>query len=213
MKKLGILLLGVVFVACMMPQNGVAQQDKIKKKENHFIYTTSAALLGGMGNLVFDEGRRSLPNNKSFVVDVHQVLAYQFNPYFTLGLGVGVDVWRYTAFIPLYAHMNVNFINKPVTPHFYLNAGYAFKWYVSEKPEKGTKVIHGNRPGLQGETGIGVKIKMKENLAFYLLAHYKLQQSVIRFSDETNTAPGLTTNKSENMLYHFVGLKVAVSYF
>lgn len=216
MKK--FFVLSILIAAFILPQRVSAQRAYKKKDESHFVFATSAGLLGGVGNLVFakDEGKRSLPNNKNFVVSVQQLLAYQFNPYVTTGVGAGVDVWKRTAFIPIFANISVNMLDKDFAPYWYANVGYAFKWYVTSQPEKVTKVIHGATPGLQAESGIGLRIKMKDNFSILLLAHYKLQQSRILYSvdvpGETHYA-SLNTNRSQNMLYHFVGLKIGFIYF
>ena len=189
-------------------------QPGLKKDVSGFVYMTSLGILTGVGELKFEE--RRLPNNKNFIINLHQLIAYQFNPYITTGMGVGVDVWKRTAFIPVYAHFDVNFIDKPITPNWFINVGYAFKWYVSSQPERVTKVIHAATTGFHAETGLGVKVKIKENLEFLLAAHYKLQQSDLKYSvidPNVTNYPSISTNRAKNMLYHFVGLKVGVLYW
>ena len=211
MKK--ITIIGIIILFCAGINNSYAQRAMIKN-ESRFVYMTSVGILSGVGNLEF--GGRNLPNNKNYIIDLHQLIAYQFNPYVTTGIGAGIDVWKRTAFIPIYAHVDVDFTDKPVSPHFFANIGYAFKWYVSSQPEKVTKVIHGGVTGIQAESGIGVKIKMKERLEFLLMAHYKLQQSDIKYSvvdpDGINYS-SITTNRAQKMFYHFVGIKVGVLYW
>lgn len=236
MKK--TLILAVLIAGVLLPQMGMAQNRGSskrgampqhqksssnqtfhkKKDENHFVFMTSAELLGGAGKLVFaeEEGKRTLPNNKNFVVGVQQIMAYQFNPYVTLGVGAGLDVWKRAAFIPVFANISINMLDKNFAPHWYANVGYSFKWYVTSQPEKVTKVIHGATPGLLVESGIGLRMKMKDNFSILLLANYKMQQSQLLYSVDV---PGeshyasLTTNRSKNMLYHFVGLKIGFIYF
>lgn len=208
-------LFSLLFVAAMFCQIGFAQPVQRNAKRSHFVYSTSIALLGGVGELKFEN--RHLPNNKNFVAGVQQLIAYQFNPYVTLGIGAGVDVWRRTAFIPLFGHITVNFLaDTKIVPQWYANAGYAFKWYVTAQPEKMTKVVQANVPGVQAESGLGIKINIKEKLAITLHAHYKLQCSDIKYTvlelnEEDHSS--ITTNRSKNMLYHFVGLKVGLLYF
>lgn len=189
-------------------------EHPLSKMEPKFVYMTSVAILTGVGELKFDN--RKLPNNKNFIFDVHQLLAYQFNPYVLAGLGVGADIWKKTAFIPIFAHVGVNFLDKPFSPHWYMNVGYGFKWYISSEPERVTKVIHAATTGLQAESGLGVRIKMNERLEFLILAHYKLQHSDIKFSTKEITEmhyPKIATNSSQKLFYHFVGLKVGVLYW
>ncbi|MCQ2285981.1 MAG: hypothetical protein MJZ76_03780 [Bacteroidales bacterium] len=216
MKKISLLL--VLVILFVMPKSFSQKRPYAKKDDSHFVFETSVGLLAGMGNIVFnkEEGKRSLPNNKNFVVDVHQLIGYQFNPYVTLGVGAGVDVWKRTAFIPIFGNISVNMLDLDYSPYWYANAGYAFKWYVTSQPEKITKVIYGANPGFQAETGLGLRIKMKDTFTILLLAHYKLQQSSIHYSVDVEGEthyPSLTTNRSENMLYHYVGLKIGFLYF
>ncbi|HRR04983.1 MAG TPA: hypothetical protein P5215_06900, partial [Bacteroidales bacterium] len=75
---------------------------------------------------------------------------------------------------------------------------------------------HAATTGFHAETGLGVKVKIKENLEFLLAAHYKLQQSDLKYSvidPNVTNYPSISTNRSKNMLYHFVGLKVGVLYW
>lgn len=55
------------------------------------------------------------------------VNGYQFNPYFYLGFGIGVNVWTNGSDIvtlPFFAHLRANFMDRPVSPFFALSAGY-----------------------------------------------------------------------------------------
>lgn len=51
---------------------------------------------------------------------------YQFNPYFFLGAGVGVDYYLDQSYaLPVYLDSRVNFINKNITPYFGFKVGYS----------------------------------------------------------------------------------------
>ena len=51
---------------------------------------------------------------------------YQFNPYFYLGAGVGVDYYLDESYaIPVYLDSRVNFINKNITPYLGFKVGYS----------------------------------------------------------------------------------------
>jgi len=52
---------------------------------------------------------------------------YQFNPYVSLGLGTGLN-WCYpeNLYIPVFADLRVNFLNKRVSPYTSLDVGYSF---------------------------------------------------------------------------------------
>jgi len=52
---------------------------------------------------------------------------YQCTPYFYLGAGIGLDVhFGYnTIFMPIFANIRTNFLNRPVTPFFDAKIGYS----------------------------------------------------------------------------------------
>ena len=185
-----------------------------KHYNSHFIYQTSLSFNAGVGELKF--GNRHLPNKlPNYCVD--QVIAYEFNPYVDLGVDMGVNVWRKTAFIPLGVHLGVNFIDFTVAPHWYLNAGYSFKWYVSSKPEKMTQVIYGAKPGWYINSGLGVKLRIADQVSLIFAADYKMQYTTIQYSETEQEMEYdyslVTTNRTKNLFYHFIGVKIGVLYW
>ena len=186
----------------------VQAQGVFKKEEGKFVYLSSLGFAKGVNDIHF-EGR-TVKNNIS-VISIHQVLAYQFNPYVVLGIGAGYDLYTKTGFIPLYAHLTVNFMNHKWAPFWNLNAGYSFKWYVNQKPESMTRVIHAAQTGLYGESGLRLKMKMTKKFSLLFSVNYKLQQSQIFYSVVEPDQPDislLATNRSTLALYHFVGFKL-----
>ena len=185
-----------------------------KHYRSHFAYQTGLAFNAGVGQLKFEN--RQLPNKlPNFCID--QVIAYQFNPYFTLGVDLGLNIWKKTAFIPVGLHLSVDFMDYIVSPHWYANGGYSFKWYVSSKPEKMTKVIYGAEPGWYANTGLGVKIRLKDQIHLVVAADYKMQYSSLQYSVTDYTADfdysQVWTNRSKKLCYHFVGVKFALLYW
>lgn len=195
---------------------GLSAQNMMHTKHynSHFVYQTGIAFNAGVGDLEF-EGRHLANKLPNFCVD--QELAFQFNPYVDLGVDLGLNIWKKTAFIPVAVHLGIDFMDYFVTPHWYLNAGYSFKWYVSSKPEKMTKVIYGAKPGWYINSGIGAKVRIKDQLYIMFAADYKMQYSTIQYSvEEHNTDfdySQVTTNRTKNMFYHFVGVKIALLYW
>ena len=161
MKRTFILLIAALFLL-----NGYAQRRETPDRK--FIYMTSVGYATGLGeiHLMNDDGEElKTVQNRNFNISVNQLLGYQFNPYFQMGIGAGFDFWRHTAFIPIYLNFTVNFTDTKIEPLFYLNAGYAFKWYVSSVPEKMDRVVHGTKTGPMGEAGIGMRINLYESLS------------------------------------------------
>ncbi len=212
MKKIAFLL---VLIGGVVLTNVQAQNMMHTKHYNsHFEYQTSLSFNAGVGDLKF--GNRHLDNKlPNYCLD--QVLEYQFNPYVSLGVDLGLNFWKHTAFIPVALHLGVNCMDYTVSPHFYLNAGYSFKWYMSMKPEKMTKVIHGAKAGWYINSGLGINLRLGEQLHLILAADYKMQYSTLQYSVPIPNADydysSVITNRTQNMFYHFVGVKVGLLYW
>lgn len=185
-----------------------------KHYRSHFTYMTTGGFNSGIGTLHY--GNRKM-QNKIPVFSVNQLVAYQFNPYVSLGVELGLDVWKHTAFIPLTGNLTVNFLDRRATPLWYMNAGYAFKWYVSSKPEKMTHVIHGAKSGLHLNTGLGAKVQIKEKLHLFIAADYKVQYTTLQYSEVSATDlydySSITTNRTDKKFYHFIGLRIGFMYW
>lgn len=183
-------------------------QDQFKKEQGKFVYVSSISFAKGINDITFEN--RIVKNNIA-VISLHQVLAYKFNPYMILGIGAGYDMWQKTGFIPIYGSVNVNFIDGKWTPFMYLNTGYGFKWYVTQKPEPMTRVIHGARAGAYGETGLGLNMKMNKKFSLLFSVNYKMQQTHINYSVIEGDQPDLSqiaTNRSAFALYHYLGFRL-----
>lgn len=207
MKIKGIILILVL----LFTLNGVDAQQGKKQQHAKFVYATSIGFSSGIGTLQYET--HHLKNELPFF-KIQQLLAYQFNNYVTAGLGGGIDIWQKTAFIPLYGSLHVNFIDRRLVPFWFMNAGYAFKWYGSQLPDPTYRVIHGATTGLHGETGLGLKINMNEKMAFMFSVNYTVQQSTIKYSTNgtDDTFSRLYTNASKDLFYHFLGVKVGILY-
>lgn len=201
----------IILIASLLCVNVYAQHRRATP-ERKFIYMTSLGYATGVGQI---ELENKTVQNKSFDVSVNQLLGYQFNPYFQMGLGAGFDFWRHTAFIPIYLNLTVNFTDTKIEPLFYMNMGYSFKWYVSSIPEKMDRVVHGTKSGPMGEAGIGMRINLNEKLSIVIAACYKNQYTDIRYTilqpDEQDFS-AYSTNAVKNALYHFAGIRLGIQY-
>lgn len=194
--------------------NGITlySQSSRDNQTKKFVYQTSLGIANGLGDVKygFNTTSNNIPTFK-----IQQLLAYQFNNYVYMGVGAGIDIWKKNAFIPLFGNISVNFINRKITPHWYMNLGYALKWYVSSQPDISTGIIHATVPGPYGESGLGLKIKFSERLAFVFTANYNVYYSQINYSE---VIPGqedfsnIVTNRYRKTFYHFVGIKLGLLY-
>lgn len=206
-------IISIIIIACGV---SLFAQEKGKYKDpgdSRFVYMTSIGAMSGAGDIELPD--RTL-RNRLFQINVNQLIAYQFNPKFFMGVTLGMDIWPRTAFIPIGLNLSTNFIRYRVSPHWYLNAGYAFKWYMASKPETSTKVIHGDNPGPFIESGLGIKIEISKKVSMYIMAQYKMQHSSIKYSVEEPNEPDNSeyfTNRESNHHYHFAGVKIGVLYW
>lgn len=224
MKRTLILLASV----CLIVISAQAQRNK-NPQVSRFLYMSSLGYSGGVGNIDLLDYRSDafLPihyeensilktiRNKNFNVQVNQLFAYQFNNYFYMGLGAGIDFWHYTAFVPLYLNLSVNMLDRRIAPTAYLNLGYSFKWYISSQPETMTRVVHGSNAGPMGEFGLGMRIKFNDHLGLLIAGTYKVQHSAIRYTIPDAAAGDFSayyTNATQNLLYHFAGIRLGFQY-
>ena len=126
---------------------------------------------------------------------------YQFNPYFFMGAGLGLDYnsKRDRIFMPIFANVRFNIINKRVSPYIDLRGGYS---PISDAD------------GGYFNFSTGVSIMFKPRFGLYAGFTYTMQQmSVIR----TYTNYSYSTNRqnlsfTENEYMHYVGFKVGLEF-
>ena len=100
-----------------------------------------------------------------FELDV--INGYRFNPYISVGFGIGVNVWTNGSEIvtlPLFAHFRANFMNRPVSPFFAFNVGY------------NVSLTSGIKGGAMVEPTLGVAFRTSNRTAVTLGIAYSGQQ-------------------------------------
>lgn len=213
MKRIIFTIIGIMLLA-MTTQ---AQRAQVQQ-ERKFVYMTSIGYANGLGKIDLSDnagGVLKTVYNKNPNFQVNQLLAYQFNNYFYMGLGAGLDFWKYTAFVPIYLNLSVNMIDRKIAPMAYVNLGYSFKWYLQSKPETMTRVVHGTSSGPMGEGGLGIRLKFNNKVSLVIAGCYKAQYSDIRYTipvDGEQDFSAYSTNAVQKVLYHFAGIRVGVLY-
>ena len=227
MKHFAILLLtGLLLASAPAAQ---AQRNKIQQ-QSKFIFMSSLSYAGGVGDIrlasydchdlilppkLEDEDLLKTVRNKNFNIQVHQLFAYQFNNFFYMGIGTGIDFWNRTAFVPLYLNFSVNMMQTKVAPMAFINLGWGFKWYISSRPDIVNRVIHGSNWGPMGEGGLGIRIQLTDKVGLMLAGTYKVQYSKIRYTIPVENATDYSSdfaNSIQPAIYHFAGFKVGVIY-
>lgn len=214
MKKHILILLGML----LLLHTAQAQRGK-GHQVSRFTYMTTVGYANGLGsiNLKDIDGTtlKSVPNSiPNF--QIHQLLAYQFDNIFTMGIETGFDIWRRTAFIPIYLNLSFNMTNATkVTPMTFLNLGWGFKWYGNTTPETTDRVVHGTKWGPSGEFGLGLRVRFTEKLSLVIAGVYKMQYTKIGYSivqDGETDYSHLYPNTYQNAFYHFAGVKIGIAY-
>ncbi len=214
MKKHIFLIISIL----LLLHTAEAQRSK-GHQVSRFTFMTSAGYTNGVGPINLKDSTGNLVktiNNNIPNFQIHQLLAYQFDNIFTMGIETGFDIWRRTAFIPIYLNLSVNMTNSTkVTPMTFLNLGWGFKWYGQTAPESTDKVVHGTSWGPSGEFGLGMRVRFTEKLSLVIAATYKMQYSKTGFSivqpGETDYSE-LYPNTYQNTFYHFAGIKIGIAY-
>ena len=217
MKRFTVILALVCF---LLPLTLQAQFKKVPgTKVSGPTYITSPVFLQGVGSVKIDE--RKFKNHIS-IAGISQFVGYQFSPYFAAGIGAGFEYWTNckNAFTPIYADLRVNFADAPMTPQWYLNVGFANRWYVDSNPyisdkqgNSNTYVLHGDRSGIMVETGLGMKAKVSKEVAIVISGDVKFQESSVKYyeGDEALTnMKALLVNTSEHNWYVFAGIRAGI---
>ena len=214
MKRILIPLLGLLILA----SSAQAQRNR-GHQISRWSFMTSVGYVNGVGHidLKYPDGSlvksvdNSIPN-----FQIHQLLAYQFDNIFTMGIETGFDIWRHTAFIPVCLNLSINMTDyTKVAPMTFLNLGWGFKWYGQTKPESTDRVVHGTNWGPTGDFGLGMRVRFTDKLSLVIAGVYKMQFSKIGYSI---VEPGeqdysdLYPNQYQNAFYHFAGVKIGIAY-
>lgn len=184
------------------------------------VFITSPSFLNGVHKVSYD-GDKTTPN-KIPVVGLSQFVGYQFSHYFMMGLGVEFDYWTKprNAFVPIYLDLRFNMLSHDFSPHLYLNIGYGSHWSIDSKTRSAhgintnAYVLHGAKPGIMAETGLGVKANASYSNAIIITFTAKVQESTVKFWDPSTDTGGTQdkyiANKYQNNWYVFLGVKAGI---
>lgn len=182
-------------------------------------YITSPVFLQGVGSIKI--GEKKFKNHIS-IAGVTQFVGYQFSPYVAAGIGAGFEYWTNckNAFTPIYADLRINLGDAPMAPQWYLNVGFANRWYIDSKPyisdkqgNSTTYLIHGDRSGIMVETGLGIKAKVSKDVAILISGDVKFQESSVKYyegDEQLTNMKALLVNTSEHNWYVFAGIRAGI---
>ena len=207
------------FIISLFTSNIMAQPQSSRKSFGP-TFITSPSFVNGIHHVTYDGNK--VPSSSISIVGLSQFMGFQFSPYFMLGLGVSFDYWTKpkNAFVPIYLDLRFNFMDHNISPHMYLNLGYASQWSVDSKTysaygiNSDRYVLHGAKSGLMFESGIGVKAHASYSNAIILTFTAKVLESAIKYNNGESTSGGTQAkylaNTYENNWYVFIGVKAGI---
>jgi hypothetical protein len=135
-------------------------------KKSGFINLTEINYCPGVGDVKI--GNNTI-ENVDYSFGFRLINGYQFNEHLSLGLGIGIDRYKNTTFLPLTFDVRATILKGKVSPAFTANVGYA----IGLGDVKGGLVINPQ---------IGIKTYISKNVAYLFNIGYKLQAQEILYS-------------------------------
>jgi len=204
------LLAMLLFTVC-----AVQSQGFVRPKTRGWIFQTDLGFVSGIGKFEVEKSREI--KNETYNFQIHETMAYLFNPYVYLGGGFGFDFWgKYGGFIPVFFTLNTSLARK-VAPSLHFSGGYAFKWYASKEPPniEGNIIVHGGKSGIWFETGLGLNAIVGKKCVLSAKFIYKIQESRILYNKEINQetpTPDTFTDSFKNVVYMFLGAQFGIRF-
>jgi hypothetical protein len=125
-------------------------------------------------NYDMDARRDEIRNGLS--VGVQTINGYLFSPYFSMGIGIGLNAQPGLALMPLFADFRINFLNRKTTPYISLQAGNSFTF----NELIGIGVIKNDRGGLMGSAAGGIKFFVLPKMALNASVGFRYQELLLR---------------------------------
>ena len=130
---------------------------------------------------------------------------YQFNPHLFLGAGIGLDYHAAGGrlFMPLFADVRANFLNRDITPFWGVKIGYAV----------GSKASEVVNPGIYFNPTFGVRFILNRQSAMNIAFGYNLQQQIVKkdiyYNDNFFIYTGVYHHR---LLRHALSLRLGVDF-
>ena len=164
-------------------------------KKSGFINLTEINYSAGVGNVKIEDYKFKNDDN-SF--GFRTINGYQFNENFSIGIGIGIDKYKNTTFLPITFDGRTTILKGKISPVFAANIGYAF----------GLNDIKG---GVTFNPQIGIKTYLSKNIAYIFNFGYKLQAQIWDIPITDNVGQSLGTLKSK-LYYNFISFSTGFSF-
>jgi hypothetical protein len=164
-------------------------------KRSGFINLTEINYSDGVGNVKIEDFKFK-NNDNSF--GFRTVNGYQFNKHFSLGIGIGIDKYKNTTFLPITFDGRATILKGKISPIFTANIGYAFG-------------LNDSKGGVTFNPQIGIKTYLSKNIAYIFNFGYKLQAQIWDIPITDNVGQSLGTLKSK-LYYNFISFSTGFSF-
>lgn len=139
-------------------------------KKSGYIFEMEVGMLSGrtFSNTWWPRQSRPVTNFTMQIVN-----GYQFNPYLSLGVGVGLDTYPESTITPLFLRAEGNFFKSRVTPIYILDTGYGFysKLFNASIDGNGTRF----RGGAMINPALGIRVHLGKYSSFFVSSGYRMQ--------------------------------------
>ncbi len=185
MKKILIILIINSFYFSLFSQEETTTLEIEKTRK----YYTNISLGFNMGS-VQEYGSRNLKGGMGF----RYAMGYNMNRWLNFGAGTGFEFYDFgiqyswtridpIVFIPLFAEVRGDFLDKKITPFYSLQLGYGFK-VPTENDD------WGNKPGgTYFRPALGCKFKLTEKFSSSVSFGYELQHARYKRDDSWGEDP------------------------
>lgn len=131
---------------------------------------TTTTINNGYSSYVDETDYDRMNNGPS--IGLQTVNGYQFSPYISAGLGLGIHIYSGLGLMPVFAAVRVNFMSSRLTPFAAIDAGYSY----SRKEVIGGSLASDNKGGVMFAPAVGVKFFVLPKMALNLSLGFRYQE-------------------------------------
>ena len=173
-------------------------------RDHGFVNHTELGILTGIGNVLsYSSIGRSYMNDVTGF-SFSTVNGWLINPYVSVGIGIGVEKLSADYCMPLYLETRFFVLKKMVTPFFYTQMGYTWRW------NRG--MSGADWAGLMVSAGAGAACHIKGSASVFFSIGYKIQQIKLDYLRQSNIWPYDYFPEYENSFASFIVFKAGFSF-
>ncbi len=129
-------------------------------------------------------------SSNDMLYGVHNIAGYLFNPFFSMGAGVGIEKYHDDTYVPLFLDVHAYFSNSIVSPYFSVNFG---KLFGDSKNKGGILIL----------PSFGVKAYFNSKMAVDFNLGYRFQEFEYEYDWNSFSA---SYTRSDNLITFRTGI-------